>query len=214
MLVGSSICAAVAGPLSPEYPRLPIPATRTSDDADVRGQKATTATTINRTVSATAMAARGIDGTRTTTKGRSSEAATDAAVAVGGAVAERAVTDGPSRAVAPARCAATHAATCAREWKPSLLRICSTCPSAVRSEITRRSAISRLENPWATRSATSRSRGLNAISTVDILDGPPSKYPRERSGSEVRYLRAQFSRCQGARRRRRWPPSTLAKEER
>src|SRR5215472_14704042 len=43
-----------------------------------------------------------------------------------------------------------HAATWARDRHPSFARICSTCASAVRSEMTSRSAICRLLNPAAT----------------------------------------------------------------
>src|SRR5205085_10993809 len=55
------------------------------------------------------------------------------------------IRDGSLRAPPPA----DHAATCARERKPSLLRICSTWYSAVRGENKSRSAISRLLSPAA-----------------------------------------------------------------
>ncbi|OYD60758.1 hypothetical protein BDB13_5637 [Rhodococcus sp. OK302] len=51
-------------------------------------------------------------------------------------------------------CSTTHAAICAREVKPSLLRMCSTWPCAVRGEITNVVAICLLVRPSATRSAT------------------------------------------------------------
>jgi len=54
--------------------------------------------------------------------------------------------------------AATQAATWARDEKPSLSRIRSTCPSAVLSAMKRRSAICRLVRPAATSLATSSSR--------------------------------------------------------
>jgi hypothetical protein len=56
---------------------------------------------------------------------------------------------------------AIHAATCARELNPSLARIRSTWPSAVRLEMTSRSAISRLDRPLSISSATSSSRLVN-----------------------------------------------------
>src|SRR5207248_3440853 len=53
---------------------------------------------------------------------------------------------------------AIQAAISARDRTPSLLRICSTWPSAVRSAMNRRAAISRLVRPSETRKATSLSR--------------------------------------------------------
>src|SRR5262249_744753 len=48
----------------------------------------------------------------------------------------------------------TQAAIWTRELNPSLLQICSTCPSTVRSERVRRDAISLLLRPWAISRAT------------------------------------------------------------
>src|SRR6266508_415201 len=56
------------------------------------------------------------------------------------------------------RCSVTQLATCAREAKPSLLRMCSTWVSAVRCEITSLAAISLLLNPSPMSSAISYSR--------------------------------------------------------
>jgi len=53
---------------------------------------------------------------------------------------------------------AKSATTWAREVHPSLVRMCSTCPSAVRCEMTSSLAISRFDFPAATRLATSCSR--------------------------------------------------------
>ena len=52
----------------------------------------------------------------------------------------------------------TQAAIRDRELNPSLRRMFSTCPWAVRTEMTSRAAISGLDSPSATRSATSSSR--------------------------------------------------------
>src|SRR3989442_3089183 len=79
--------------------------------------------------------------------------------------------------------------------------------------MTRRSAISRLVRPSATRSATSRSRGLRAMSTRKILGDLASEHAGSPRGTEIRYLRAQFSRCQGRRTRRRCRHRHPGKEE-
>src|SRR5438552_13688159 len=60
--------------------------------------------------------------------------------------------------------ALAHNASWVREYSPSLLNACSTCPSIVRSERKRRSAMARFVSPWATSSATSRSRRERTIS--------------------------------------------------
>ena len=79
--------------------------------------------------------------------------------------------------------ATTQAAICARERKPSLPRICSTWLSAVRSEIKSRAAISRLVSPWATRSATSRSRRVRfGVAKCS----PRSNWQRSVSGPSLR----------------------------
>jgi hypothetical protein len=52
---------------------------------------------------------------------------------------------------------ATHLTIWARLVKPSFVRMCSTCASAVLTDTTSRSAICRLDRPAATRPATSRS---------------------------------------------------------
>src|SRR5215471_4083233 len=53
---------------------------------------------------------------------------------------------------------AAHAATCARDLKPSLLSMCLTCTSTVPSVLTSASAMSRLLRPTASNRATSHSR--------------------------------------------------------
>lgn len=59
------------------------------------------------------------------------------------------------------RWSASQVVICARELKPSFVRMCSTCVSAVRSEMTKDVATSLFDMPAATRSATSRSRGVS-----------------------------------------------------
>ena len=66
-----------------------------------------------------------------------------------------------------ARRRTTHAAIMAREVKPSLRRMFSTCPCAVRTEMTSRSAISGFERPSATNPATSVSRCVNGDGSAD-----------------------------------------------
>jgi hypothetical protein len=65
-------------------------------------------------------------------------------------------------------CSTAHAASCARESKPSLVRMFETWLSAVRSLMTRASAMLRLDRPRATRPAT----GAREDST-----GPPRRVP-------------------------------------
>ena len=57
-----------------------------------------------------------------------------------------------------------QAATWLRAAKPILVRMRSACPSAVRREITNRSAICRLVMPYAISSATSNSRRVSPVS--------------------------------------------------
>src|SRR5256714_3347083 len=59
-----------------------------------------------------------------------------------------------------------HVATCARDRTPSLFRMCSTCVSTVRSEMTSRSAMSRFVRPSATKAATSRSRLVSPLACI------------------------------------------------
>ncbi len=78
-------------------------------------------------------------------------------------------------AFAPLRCSATQPATCTRELKPSLVRMCSRWLSTVRSDRKRRSAIARLVIPEATNRATSNSRLLRPPARLAALPrrGPP-----------------------------------------
>ena len=68
----------------------------------------------------------------------------------------------------------TQAAIRERELKPSLRRMFSTWPWAVRTEITRRAAISGLDRPSATRSATSSSRLVSGDGSAGAGGGAAS----------------------------------------
>src|SRR5712692_2173959 len=75
----------------------------------------------------------------------------------------------------PPRCPATQPATCAREVKSSLVRMCSRWLSTVRSDRNRRSAMARLVIPEATNLATSSSRLLRRPGLLAAL--PPRRAP-------------------------------------
>ena len=89
------------------------------------------------------------------------------------------------------RWAAYQAAICARDRKPRRRRMRSTCPSAERSSMPRRVAISRFVQPSLTRAATSRWRA------VSVSGGTPCAGARGSGGSRAR-ARPSHRRTGGA----------------
>ena len=77
--------------------------------------------------------------------------------------------------------AAAQAATCAREWRPSLLRMLATWVPAVPVVTTRRSPIWRLVRPWATSAATARSRSVRGAQAASG-PAPPGRPGRRAAG--------------------------------
>jgi len=90
-------------------------------------------------------------------------------------------------AVEPIACScATHAATWERELKPSLLKICLRCHSAVRRAMKSLSATSRSVSPSLTSRATCNSRAVSPISSFLPMRQTRGQFRRQRTSSRPR----------------------------
>jgi len=95
------------------------------------------------------------------------------------------------------RFSTTHAAICARELNPSLVRMCSTWASAVRCETTNCPAMSLLVRPAATSSAICSSRRVSLAGPIREDHDPErvSCAPRAKAIASSGFLRAPSSQA-------------------